>query len=128
LPGFYEVEASKSGCGSAITPVFEVPPPRTGLQLVLHCSNQLHVETSSLPGAVRGQTYEAQLVAFGGREPDKWKKTGKLPKGLKLSKTGLLSGTPSTRLAAGDYTIEVSVSDSSKPKQSSTRKLELEIS
>jgi hypothetical protein len=127
LPGFYEVQASKPGCGTATTTAFEVPPPQSALRLVLHCSKHLKVETTALPVATRGHAYEAQLSAFGGKEPDKWKKLGKLPKGLKLSKTGLLSGTPSVKLTAGEYTIEVSVSDSSKPKQSATRELVLEI-
>ncbi|MGA2520154.1 MAG: choice-of-anchor Q domain-containing protein [Acidimicrobiales bacterium] len=40
----------------------------------------------------------------------KWKKVS-LPKGLKLSKTGVLSGTPSKRLTAGTSSVKVSVTE-----------------
>ena len=41
----------------------------------------------------------------------KWKKVS-LPKGLKISKaTGVLSGTPSTKLSAGPTSVEVSVTE-----------------
>lgn len=128
VPGFYEVAASKPGCGTATSAPFRVPPPKTGLRLVLHCSTGLKVETTTLPKATRGARYETTLVAYGGKEPYKWKKVGKLPKGLALSQAGVLSGTPSTKLAAGEYTIEVSVKESAKPKHAATRKLELDIS
>ena len=39
VPGFYEVEASKPGCGSTTSPPFQAPPPMTSLQLVLHCAS-----------------------------------------------------------------------------------------
>jgi hypothetical protein len=124
VAGFYKVMASKAGCVSATTAAFEVPPPATDLQLVLHC---MRIETATLPGATRGLPYETQLVVSGGSEPYKWKKTS-LPKGLKLSKTGVLSGKPSTKLSPGDYQVGVSVSDSSKPKLTTTATLTLAIS
>jgi hypothetical protein len=40
----------------------------------------------------------------------KWKKLS-LPKGLKLSKTGVLSGTPSTKLTAGPSSVKVKVTE-----------------
>jgi hypothetical protein len=40
----------------------------------------------------------------------KWKKVS-LPKGLKLSKTGVLSGTPSTKLLAGTTSVKVQVTE-----------------
>ena len=128
LPGFYEVTASKLGCGSTTTHAFEVPPPVSDLRLVLHCSKRLKIETTSLSGATRGTPYESQLVAYGGSGTYKWKKGKKLPKGLKLEKSGLLKGTPSTKLAAGEYEIVATISDSSKPKQTATRTLLLDIS
>jgi plastocyanin len=87
----------------------------------------LHVVTSTLPGATRGVPYSTQFAAEGGVPPDKWKKAGRLPKGLKLSKTGVLAGTPSTKLAPGSYLVGVKVTDSEKPKQSSTTTLTLKI-
>jgi hypothetical protein len=72
----------------------------------------LTIATSTLPGAVRGTSYDGtglQLQADGGTGPYKWKKIGTLPKGLKLSSGGLLSGTPNAKLVAGPYSIGVEV-------------------
>ncbi|HEV3367309.1 MAG TPA: putative Ig domain-containing protein, partial [Acidimicrobiales bacterium] len=66
-----------------------------------------HVSTSSLPNAVIGSAYSVQLQTQGGTPPYKWKKTTKLPKGLKLSSSGLLAGTPSK--GPGSYSIGVMV-------------------
>ena len=38
--GFYEVEATKTGCGTATTPAFKVPPPQEKLKIVLHCEGE----------------------------------------------------------------------------------------
>jgi hypothetical protein len=73
-----------------------------------------HVTTTTLPSATRGVAFSAQLNAAGGHTPYKWKKGAALPKGLKLSSAGLLSGTPSTKLAPGSYPISVQVTDSTK--------------
>jgi hypothetical protein len=37
LTGFYRLSATHAGCGGATSPVFAVPPPRTGLRLTLNC-------------------------------------------------------------------------------------------
>jgi hypothetical protein len=87
-----------------------------------------HVTTTSLSPATRGSPYSDPLAAAGGKTPYKWKKTAALPKGLKLSSTGLLSGTPSAKLKAGNYSIAVSVTDSSKPKQTAMATLTLMLS
>ncbi len=72
----------------------------------------LHITTVSLPAATPGEPYSQQLTAAGGVPPYKWKKTGgSLPKGLKLSKTGLISGTP--KKTAQTETVGVTVTDSS---------------
>jgi Carboxypeptidase regulatory-like domain/Putative Ig domain len=114
LPGYYQVEAHKSGCGSTRTPSFRVPPPVDNLQLVLHCEPVL-IETSSLPAAKREVHYETQLVAGGEHPPFKWKKKGTLPKGLKLSKTGVLSGTiKRKKVHLGTYAVEVEVKDAAR--------------
>jgi hypothetical protein len=129
VPGYYEVEATKAGCGTSTTPAFQVPPPVTNLQLVLHCPVGLHVETTTLPNATRGAAYSTQLVAAGGAAPYKWKKTSKLPKGMKLSKTGVLSGTPSSKATPGPYSIGVLVGDATKkPKHTATATLTLNVS
>jgi hypothetical protein len=54
---------------------------------------------------------------------------GALPKGLKLSKTGVISGTPSTKLIPGSYSVTVKVTDSKKNgKQTATGTVSLRIS
>ena len=50
---------------------------------VIPVSSGLQVRSGELPEATRGVVYHAQLVASGGTQPYKWKKVGKLPKGLK---------------------------------------------
>jgi hypothetical protein len=91
------------------------------------CSS-LTIETTSLPDATRGTPYNTQLAACSGIPPYKWKKVGKLPKGLKLGKTGAITGTPSTKLAPGSYPVGVSVSDSKKKgKDSATTTLTLKV-
>ena len=119
------MQASKPGCGTATTAAFEVPPPRTNLQLVLHCG--FAVITESLPAATRGAAYSYQLEASGGQTPYKWKKSGKLPKGLKLSKTGVLAGTPSAKLTPGSYPVTVEVTYKSKPKPTAKATLTLQV-
>jgi trimeric autotransporter adhesin len=88
---------------------------------------RLVVATTSLPEATRGTGYGAQLVARCGIPPYKWKKAGALPAGLKVSKTGVLSGVPSTKLAPGSYSVRVGVTDSERPKNSATATLMLKI-
>ena len=112
VTGFYEVQATKEGCGTTTTPAFKVPPPQTNLVLKLHCL--LKVETSSLSKAVVGSPYDATLTASGGFPPYKWKKMVKLPKGLKLAKTGVISGTPNKKVVPGFYKVEVEVKDAKK--------------
>lgn len=112
-PGFYRVKASEAGCGTASTATLTVPPPVFGLKLVLHC--QLRIDTASAPEVTPGSAYETQLQASGIDPPFKWKKLGTLPKGLKLSKTGLLHGTIKPgKVAAATYTIGVQVKDAKK--------------
>ncbi len=126
IPGYYRVDATELGCGTASTPVFRVPPPRKGLELVLRCV--LRIDTTSIPAAKLGVAYSAKLKASGEHAPFKWKKLAKLPKGLKLNaKTGAISGTMKTgKVAPGTYTIRVEVTDHSKRKR--TASFELEVS
>ena len=125
--GYYEVTASKAHCGTATTSAFQVPPPQTNLQIVLHCPTGLHVTSGALPAATRGTSYSYQLEASGGKAPYKWAKAGPLPKGLKLGKTGVLSGSPKSKLAPGNYPVNVKVKDAAKPKATASETLTLRI-
>jgi hypothetical protein len=99
----------------------------TGYHVIARVCTAPSVTTQALPPAARGTAYKAELTVCGGVPPYKWKKIGKLPKGLKLSKTGVLAGTPSTKLAPGSYPLGVEVSDSEKPKQSATTTFTLTV-
>jgi Carboxypeptidase regulatory-like domain/Putative Ig domain len=124
MPGYYRVEASMEGCGNALSRPFEVPPPALGIVLELHCL--LRVDTTALPEATREVHYETALAASGASPPFKWKKSGKLPKGLKLSKAGVLSGTIKTsKVAAGSYPLTFEVKDAAKREKTVTLTLKV---
>jgi hypothetical protein len=77
----------------------------------------LHVTTGSLPEVTLGSHYAQQLQAVGGVTPYKWRvSAGHLPKGLKLTSSGLLSGTVSAKKypGGGSFPITVSVADHTK--------------
>ena len=69
------------------------------------------ITSANLPSPFLGSTYSMQLQATGSNGPFTWTiGSGTLPKGLTLSSTGLLSGTP---VAPGTYDFTVSVADAS---------------
>jgi hypothetical protein len=76
------------------------------------------VTTTSLPGATRGTGYGPVGLDVAGVEPSttpytttvKWLAT-ELPKGLRLSRAGVLSGTPSTTLLPGTYQVRLTVTE-----------------
>jgi hypothetical protein len=73
------------------------------------------ITTTSLPAGAVGMPYRDQLTAAGGTAPYRWKKTAALPSGLKLSSSGVISGTPNERrVPPGSYPISVQVKDSTK--------------
>jgi subtilisin family serine protease len=70
----------------------------------------LAITTTSLPSGTVGVAYSAALAASGGVPPYTWSRTsGKLPNGLTLSTSGVISGTPSKR---GTYSFTLRVRDS----------------
>jgi hypothetical protein len=79
---------------------------------------------SPLPAATAGSPYTIQLTATGGVSPLNWSAPA-VPRGLSLSSTGLLSGTPNI---PGSFTISVSVSDASTLPQTASKDLFLTIS
>ncbi len=87
----------------------------------------LKIVTTALPTGTRGHHYSVQLQATGGVLPLKWTMVS-LPPGLTLSTGGLLSGTPSTSLAAGSHQVVVNVKDSTPTvPQSTTKTLTLSL-
>jgi hypothetical protein len=91
----------------------------------------LHVTTTSLPNVTLDVPYSDQLEAVGGVAPFKWTKvSGKLPTGLKLSSTGVLSGKVALKKYAPgtSFSLTVKVTDSTKKThQTATASLVLTI-
>jgi hypothetical protein len=109
------ITASGGGTGTQSFTIFVKP------------SSALHVSTTSLPAAHKGVHYTTTLVAAGGTTPYKWKvSTGVLPKGLKLSKKGVISGTPAATAVTETFTV--TVTDKSHPKQTATATFTLTVS
>ncbi len=78
-----------------------------------------HISSTTVPSLVRGVSYRFQLSTLGGKAPYLWKTSSELPSGLKLSASGLLSGTVPKTVAAGSRTIKASVTDASLPSHQS---------
>jgi hypothetical protein len=100
-PGLYKVTGTDGSLTGSTT--FTVSTTSPGFQ----------ISTASLPNATPGQAYGPVTLTTTGSTPGatlKWKKVS-LPRGLKLSKTGVLSGTPSTKLRAGTTSVKVQVTE-----------------
>ena len=70
---------------------------------------RLAFTTLKLKNAKVGTAYRSTIVMSGGVAPLTWTATGKIPKGFKIGRTGLLLGTPKK---AGTYRFTVTVTDS----------------
>jgi hypothetical protein len=84
----------------------------------------VRVKTTALPAARRLHAYRSRLAAAGGLGPYTWSLTGRLPVGLHLRSTGLISGAP-RGTKRGVYTVVVRVKDAIG--QTGTRKLLLRL-
>jgi Glycoside-hydrolase family GH114/Carboxypeptidase regulatory-like domain len=132
-PGFYKIRATKTNCGTVTTAAFRGPPSTGTLKVVLDCPGYFSVTTHSLPVAALRVKYRVQLVAIRGSAPYAWKvvaNSGTLPKGLTLSASGLLSGTPvGGKKVAHTYTFTVIATTKKATEhpyiQTSKRKLSL---
>jgi hypothetical protein len=91
----------------------------------------LHVTTTSLPEATPGTRYSVQLEAQGGVGPYHWSKSGSLPKALKLSSKGVLSGRVRAQADSGGGSFPITVTVTShrgKGEQTATASLTLHVS
>ena len=84
----------------------------------------LQFTTTSLPNGVVGIAYTASIAATGGTAPYTFSFTGALPRGLTMSSTGIIAGTP---LAAGTSNFTVRVRDSSATPQTTTANLSIVV-
>ncbi|MDQ6804365.1 MAG: Ig domain-containing protein [Actinomycetota bacterium] len=89
----------------------------------------LALTTTTLPSAVAGVQYSAQLGATGGAAKYTWSMgSGALPAGLSLdTATGVISGTP-TATASGASSFTVALSDSGPPIQHASAALSISVS
>ena len=95
------------------------------LSIVVASAGSLTITTTSLPDGINGTSYSATLAATGGTLPYAWALTGgSLPTGLSLGANGVISGTPT---ADGIFSFTIDASDSSSPKQTSSRTLSITI-
>lgn len=80
-----------------------------------------------LPQGMVGAAYSVDIQAEGGLPPLTWRLSGgELPPGLRLLATGKIEGTP-TAARVEPYTLELTVSDSSKPPQSAVQQFSVVI-
>jgi len=81
----------------------------TSVDVTLVVKAKLAFKTLKLKNATTGVAYRSKIVMTGGVAPLTWTATGKLPKGFKIGRTGLLLGTPKK---TGTYRFTVTVTDS----------------
>jgi hypothetical protein len=78
------------------------------IDVTLVVKEKLAFKTLKLKNAKVRVAYRSTTLTTGGVAPLTWTATGKVPKGLKIGKTGLLIGTPTK---AGRYRFTVTVTD-----------------
>ncbi len=115
------VHANNTGhlkIANAFTAVIDTVPAATPLSITT---------ATALPAGRIGVAYAKALVGTGGTKPYRWKRIGKLPRGLKLAaKTGVISGTPKAKAVTS--ILQIQLIDKTKPKASVTKTFVLPIS
>ena len=96
----------------------------TAVNECVNVKGPVAIVTTSLPRGTLEKPYSATLAARGGTKPYVWSHTGKLPLGVHMSGSGVISGTPRK---SGSFPIVIKVRDSSKPPTSATKSLTLVI-
>jgi len=81
----------------------------------------------TLPAATQGAAYSATLAATGGVGALTWSLAGtsRLPAGLTLSSSGVISGTPPSTLTLGNYRFSVQVTDANSNTATAAETLQL---
>lgn len=94
-----------------------VPMPPTGGPVEVP---PVAISSTSLPSATAYEAYRQQLRAIGGSGPYTWKLvSGNLPRGIKLSSAGLVSGT-TTSAGTATFAVKVTGADGSSARRSFT--------
>lgn len=94
--------------------------PNSGISLTGNALTATSLGINSfpnLPSSVQGALYSAPLSAVGGVTPYTWSLASgsKLPTGLTLSSSGLISGTVASTVGKANYGFTVQVTDSNVP-------------
>jgi hypothetical protein len=101
--------------------------PTSGISLpdALAVAPPLMIATPTMPTAALGHRYDAHVGALLGRRPLHWRLIGgRLPRGLRLTRTGGITGRP---LRPGRFHFVVGVRDSSRPAMTATRRIALTV-
>jgi DNA-binding beta-propeller fold protein YncE len=116
-----------AGASGDAVPVTTISGGATGLSgpQALAVVPPLAVDTHGLARATVGSLYRVALRAVLGTSPYRWRIVrGVLPRGLRLSRAGVLSGVP---VRAGRWVFTVSVTDSSHPAMHASARLTLVV-
>jgi len=101
--GLYKVTGTDGSLTGSTTFTVSTTPPG------------FRISTASLPNATPGHAYGPVTLTTTGSTPGatlKWKKLARLPKGIKLSHSGTLSGTASTKLVPNtNATVSIEVTE-----------------
>lgn len=122
--GVTEYSASATGDPS---PLATIAGALTGLAAPagLAVAPPLSVRTAKLPATRVGRHYRVRLRAYLGTTPYRWTvRRGRLPHGLRLTRTGILTGRPRR---AGTYRFTVRARDHTRPAMTATRRLALVV-
>jgi 6-phosphogluconolactonase (cycloisomerase 2 family) len=102
------------------------PEQMATANLSITVSGNLMITTTNLPSGVVGDAYSSTVMATGGIPPYTFTiSSGSLPAGLKLSRSGVISGTPSGSVGISNFTVQVK--DSAIPAQTATANLSITI-
>jgi large repetitive protein len=98
---------AKSGAYTLTVHLVDADGAAKDLTVRLVVRARLAIATKALRSGTAGHAYRAKLATRGGVAPLRW--AASLPRGLKLSRTGMIIGAPA---AAGTFRVKVRVRDS----------------
>ena len=123
-PAGCELSATQDASGNVTIVVLTTNASIWGFGVPCGTSFPFSISTANLPQAILHQSYSTTLTGCGGTRPYKFKKIGKLPGGLKLSSTGVISGV-AKRL--GTFSFSVRMTDKARPKHITTKTFSITV-
>ncbi len=123
--GLYTAPTVSVTTTTTVTATSVADPTKSATATVTVTPPPVSITTTSLPSATAGASYSNTLSATGGKTPYMWTlSSGSLPTGITLQSGGSISGTTSQ---TGSFTFTVKVTDSSSPKQTSSKSLTMTV-